>query len=335
MRRVLARLIEALLVIGLAALVVIFALRSWRTAHESETQAEAPITPADRSISAISYGNEDSTLSFALNDNKEWYWTEYPEYPLDRTKVEQLVSDLGSFSPVLVTRTADEDTIDDAGLASPCYTLNVKYSDATSFSLQVGTATDDGSYYMRYSEEEKAGELYLIDKTLVEDMQGGIYDMYQIESLPQLTERLMDFVTIHYVVVKGVGDEAYAEEESVTYTMKEVDGAYHWFCGARNAERDPGVSEMMGSLVKLKLNRCVVWQPIKDSLTLCGLRPWQAKVEIHYRDEDDKKFDYSFSVGTLCGESERYVRMDGQTAIYTMDAETLVPFLIIAGVIEK
>ena len=334
MRRVLTRMIEVLFILGLAALVVIFALRSWRIAHADETTADDPVTPISRSISSVTYGNDQSTLSFALNDDKEWYWTEYPEYPLDRTKVDKLVDDLAGFSPALVTKTADEDAIDDAGLTSPGYTLSVKYSDATSFSLQVGTATDEGSYYMRYSDEEKASELYLIDKTLVEDLQWGIYDMYSIESLPQLTERLMDSVTIHYVVVKGVGEEAYAEEESVTYELKELDGEYHWFCGARNAERDPGVSEMMSGLVKLKLNRCVVWQPINDSLTLCGLRPWKAKVEIHYHDEEDKAYELTFAVGYACGETERYVRMVGDSSIYTMEEETLRPFLVIAGLVE-
>ena len=335
MRRGLKRLLEILFVIGLAVLVGVFALRSWRNAHENETEDDVPVSPADRSISSVTYGTDQSTLSFALNDEKQWYWTEYPEYPLDSTRVEKLVNDLSRFSPALVTKTADEDAIDNAGLTSPSYTLSVKYTDASSFSLQVGTATDEGSYYMRYSEEEKAGELYLIDKTLVEDLRGSIYDMYQIESLPQLTERLMDSVTIHYVVVKGEGEDAYSEEESITYTMKENGGEYRWFCGARRAEGDPGVSELTDALVKLKLNRCIVWQPIKDSLTLCGLRPWQAKVEIHYRGEGDKAYEFAFSIGKLCGESERYARMDGNSAIYTMNAETLRPFLVIAGVIGE
>ena len=335
MRRGLKRLLEILLIIGAAVLVGVFALRSWRSAHVDESELEKTRTPEDRSIIAITYGSDRSTLSFALNDEKEWYWTEYPDYPLDRTKVERLAEDLRAFSPALVTKTADEDAVDNAGLSAPSYELSVKYSDATGFSLQIGTATDEGSYYMRYREEEKAGELYLIDKTLVEDMQDGIYDMYALQSLPQLTERLIDTVTVYHVLTVGEGEEARSEQKSVTYTMKEIEGEYHWFCGVRRVKDDPGVSELMQGLVKLKLCRCVVWQPITESQALCGLRPWQAKVEVHYHDEEDRACELTFAVGYACGETERYVRMVGDSSIYTMSEETLRPFLVIAGLVKE
>lgn len=335
MRRGLKRLLEILLVIGIAVLVGVFALRSWRNAHTNETGENTPVTQDERSIVAITYGTDQSTLSFALNDGGEWYWTEYPDYPLDRTRIEKLAEDLRSFSPALVTRTADEDAIDNAGLTSPAYTLSVKYADTTGFSVQLGTATDDGSYYIRYSEEDKASELYLIGKTLVEDMQGGIYDMCALPSLPLFTERLIDSVTVYHVVTRGEGEDAYAETESATYTMKESNGEYLWYCGARRARDDKGVSGLMTGLAKLKLCRCIVWQPIPESQTLCGLRPWQAKVEIHYRNEDDKAFEFTFAVGTSCDEDERYVRLVGDSSIYTMSEESLKPFLVIAGLVEE
>lgn len=334
MKRGLKRLFEILLIIALAVLVGVFALRSWRSAHADNTEPDSAVRPTEGSISAITYGNESSTLGFALDDEGQWYWTEYPDYPLDSTKIETLAEELSAFSPALVTKAADEDTLDDAGLTTPGYTLHAGYTDGSTMSFEVGAATDEGSYYMRYSEEERSGELYLIDKSLVDAMKPGIYDMYRVEELPRLTERLMDSVTVHYVVVKGEGDAAYAEEESITYTMKEVNGEYLWYCGARNAKDDKGVSGLMGGLVKLQYARCVVWQPINESLTLCGLRPWKAKVEVHYRDEADKEHSFAFSVGDVCGENERYVRPDGGSVIYTMNADALVPFLTIAGVTE-
>ena len=335
MRYRLGKLLELLLLLGLAAVVAVFAVRSWRNMH-SGTEEDSADTAAvqTKAVTALTYSNASATLSFALNDEKQWFWTEYPDYPLDTAHVEALAELLSSFAPALYQADADEDTLDNAGLITPEYSLSVTYSDSETLSVQFGGATDDGSRYMHYTDEERSGDIYLADAALVEALDKSIYDMYRLESLPQLTERLIDYVTVTCTVTTGEGDAAVTEEESRTYTMKEKDGSYFWYCGVRKAENDAGVGLLTDALVKLKLNRCLVWQPIGESLQLCGLRPSLATVEIGYFGDRDKSYSFTLSVGALCGESERYVRLNGSGPIYCMDAELLTPFLTIAGVTD-
>ena len=316
------RLLEILVVLLLVFAVVYFAIRSWNSAQakkaaEAAQSGEGSATAAG--ISAITYNNGSATLSFKKNDAGEWIWSEHEDYPLDTGYIEELASAISGISPTTTIESGEGEALDAYGLDSPAATVDATRSDGSVLSLQLGNATDQGTYYMKYADSDT---VYVIAATIWNDISRSIYDMYSLESFPALSASNISTVTIE------------GETTSIYTVRKEGEGdqaKYLWYNGAANVNDDETVQSMAEELSSLAFSSCVLWDPLKDSTELCGLAEPAVTLRVAYTDENARESTLTLYFGGAADENAWYVRWDDSTTIYSISKDSVAAIMTLAA----
>ena len=322
------KIVKSLAILTVVLLIVLACLHSWRSARGTgdAVSTDAPVSEGsgEKTLLSVTYTCSDVTLSFE-RDEKDGllYWTADHDYPLDREKLETLERDLAVLSPTKVTDAADETLLETYGLDTPAYSLQATYSDESTLAFTVGKATEDGAYYFRYADEERAGAVYTVGASVVLAMNYGIYDMCVFDEIPTFTEENLRSVSVKW------------GEQQKQFRVKEQDGEYRWYLGAENVNGEAGVSELTETLEKLSYSACVVRSPLGDSLSVCGLATPAVTVSVTYEDANGREREYTLYVGGKRGETERFVRAEEADALYAMTEESLHPFLLLAGLVTE
>ena len=92
--------IVAALVIILAVVLAVKRSNAQQAAEEAARQeAESVITQTEASYTALTYDNGTTTLSFHLDEEGKWVWSDDPEFPLDDTTVQSILDLLTDLRP--------------------------------------------------------------------------------------------------------------------------------------------------------------------------------------------------------------------------------------------
>ena len=124
------------LVLLLAAALLACSACGKKQVVQSGTLGEEELVTA--STAELVYKNESYTLRFNKNEAGDWQWKDDTTLPLDQQQMQQLldqVSALNALTPLEAT--ADSTAYD---LDAPDRTLEIKNSDGTGLSLQIGAA---------------------------------------------------------------------------------------------------------------------------------------------------------------------------------------------------
>ena len=184
--------IVAALVIILAVVLAVKRSNAQQAAEEAARQeAESVITQTEASYTALTYDNGTTTLSFHLDEEGTWVWSDDPEFPLDDTTVQSILDLLADLRPQQTI--TDGDTLDAYGLDQPFATLTATQADGGTLTIALGNTTTDGtSYYMLMDGQESP--VYIISDALYRYMSETIYDMCDLPELPVLTEDTIRYV---------------------------------------------------------------------------------------------------------------------------------------------
>ena len=128
------------LVLLLAAALLACSACGKKQVVQSGTLGEEELVTA--STAELVYKNESYTLRFNKNEAGDWQWKDDTTLPLDQQQMQQLldqVSALNALTPLEAT--ADSTAYD---LDAPDRTLEIKNSDGTGLSLQIGAAAEGG-----------------------------------------------------------------------------------------------------------------------------------------------------------------------------------------------
>ena len=195
-KKTLVLLLGILVGLGILLAVVSAVKRSsaQREAEEAAAQdAASVITETEAAYSSLTYDNGSATLSFHLDEAGKWVWSDDPEFPLDDSTIQSILTLLTNLKPQQTI--TEGDTLEAYGLDQPFATLTAAKPDGGTLTISLGNTTTDGnSYYMLMNEQESP--VYIISNSLYTEMSKTIYDMCDLPELPQLTEENLQSVTV-------------------------------------------------------------------------------------------------------------------------------------------
>lgn len=322
-KRTLASLLTLVVVMAVVFGVVKAAGRWARQREEAEAAAsqEETLDTVQVPYTSLSYRCGGTMLSFSMDGEAQWYWTNDPEFPLQQDAIEKIVSLVENMKPQQTI--TEGDTLEAYGLTEPAATLCLTASNGIKTEFSFGKTTTDGdSYYVLMNNVESP--VYIIADTLYQAISVGIYDMMDLPEYPQIPEEDWQTLTLRCPAAEG------EVPEIKTWDLSQGKG-------------DGDSAALAELLAELKVDACVDYRPSDDAAAICGFGETDTpiKIALLYNDSDGQA-DISASregetvrmleIGgmTLDGEGY-YIRVDEDTTIYRLAAQTVAPALQAAG----
>ena len=312
-KKTLVLLLGILVGLGILLAVVSAVKRSsaQREAEEAAAQdAASVITETEAAYSSLTYDNGNATLSFHLDEAGKWVWSDDPEFPLDDSTIQSILTLLTNLKPQQTI--TEGDTLEAYGLDQPFATLTAAKPDGGTLTISLGNTTTDGnSYYMLMNEQESP--VYIISNSLYTEMSKTIYDMCDLPELPQLTEENLQSVT-----VEGAASTLLRPIDKETSSGEDVTGS-------------ADTASLLAELGALTFTKCVDYKPTDEAAALCGFDAPQATVTILYLNDTGTEGTLTLTFGSEnLDQTGYYVRMEGDSTIYQMDTASVDTILSVA-----
>ena len=285
------------------------------------------LTDTASSYKELSYCNGSTTLSFSLNDEGKWCWTNDPVFPLNQDYLTKMVNTLSALKPQQTI--TDGDTLDAYGLSAPTQTLTATSDNGQTTTIALGNATTDGnSYYMLMNGSQTP--VYIVSDELSKEMAVGIYDMCLLPDFPSLTEDQLDSITLAgpvTTVLSAAHENAPADANSSSSSSSSSSSETSvttWSSAGADVTDDTQVQGIVKQILGLSLDACVDYRPTNDAATLCGFDKPDAVITVKYTSEGNTDETLTLTVGdrVLDGDG-RYVRVNDDTTVYRMAADKL------------
>lgn len=330
-KRTLRRLAQILL--ALLALLAVVTVVKRRSAAKAEAEAAAQaaasqVTEAGVSYTALVFDNGSATLSFAADETGKWHWADDPDFPLDNDRIERIIQLISGLSPA--DTITDGDTLEAYGLDSPAMTLSATAADGTALTLALGVQVAGSTdYYALINGAESP--VYVLTDSLASAMSYSIYSMMDLPELPVLAESQFSSIsvegaqmTILSAFAEGGADEGAAEGGS--------EAAVTWRSQGANVTDNAAVQSLVSALSAMTLTRCEDYNPTDKAVSLCGFGQPAATVTVRYRNELGADCELLMTVGSATAAGDGYyVRLGGDTTIYSMATDALADVLSVAA----
>ena len=323
-------LLVGIIVVLAVILAVVTAVRrsnEERAAEEEAAQdAASVITETEASYSALSYDNGSATLSFHLDESGKWVWSDDPEFPLDDSTIQSILSLLTNLKPQQTI--TDGDTLEAYGLDQPVATLTATKPDGGTLTIALGNTTTDGnSYYMLMDGQESP--VYIISNSLYTEMSKTIYEMCDLPELPDLTEENIQSVTIEgaaSTLLRPINRETSTDEETGEETVSVT-----WAAGGEDVTGNADTASLLAELGALTLTKCVDYKPTDEAAELCGFDDPLATVTVLYLDETGQEQTLVLTFGSEnLDQTGYYVQLGEDSTIYQMDTSSVDTILSVA-----
>ena len=222
--------------------------------HKTVETADVGVqtAPPAEGVTALTLCDGDVTLRFEKVENAAWVWQDDPQFPLEQTALEELLSLPAALEGGEVVPNAEDLSI--YGLTSPTKYITVT-SDGADVTYYIGEQATDGRWYVL----TPAGTVRFTSDENKQLLSRSIYSMAVLPGLPALSEERIRKVTL-------TNDEG----GTVSFRTGE-DGTRR--SGSRDvtAKTDALIKELCG----LTLSSCVDYDPAEgaaDAYTHCGGR---------------------------------------------------------------
>ena len=276
------------------------------TAQEKEAWQSADFV-------SISYTMDNRGLHFAINEQGQWSWMDDIDFPLDATFVEQLAKDLTALTPQQTIPIEEGKTLEDYDMDDPWCTIQAIRPDETTLELVFGKATTDGK--ARYaSKDGDANTVYIYDAAWMEALHAPIYDMMKLPTLETLSSETIESVSIQGAVSTDVS------------LVKKEEGKFVWKQVDESAEI--AVPNLLESLTQLSIEGCFNFKPTTGATTICGFDAPVATISVTHTGNSTP---FVFEFGTIAvDEQYRYMRLEGDSTIYLVNASHVTTLIDIA-----
>lgn len=288
------------LVLLLAAALLACSACGKKQVVQSGTLGEEELVTA--STAELVYKNESYTLRFNKNEAGDWQWKDDTTLPLDQQQMQQLLDQVSALNTLTPLETTGDSTAYD--LDAPDRTLEIKNSDGTGLSLQIGAAVEGGGYYM--SRDGDTSKIYVAPDTLVQLMDRNIYQLVQLPTLPVLP---VDKLT--HIQAQGGG---------VSVTVVHGEGESWLYEGADVSDRIASLTTLLAA--GLQIESCVDYNPSSGALPICGLTDPALTVTVNYRGDDGSAGSFTLRVGYAYGDGY-FALYNDVPAIFKLSAETV------------
>ena len=315
----------------LVVLVGVYAATRTLTAEPEEDEGIAEAALDGDSLTSLSWTADGETLSL-VKEEDTWSYEADGSFPLNPDVPQNMVEAL---SGLTASRTVDNpEALSEYGLDEPVLTITATGTDGgeTTFALGDQNEMTDEYYLLCNGDESR---LYLVDSTLYNAFSLGLYDMVEMEPLP-------DFGTVTALTIaqpSGGLELKYVEDSSGLY----FNSAYHWFLdrdGEQLALDASKVSTLNGNITGLSWQSCVAYNADEAALAGYGLDDSSAvvvtltyelteTVETGETDEDGNAiteeqttaYPFVLRIGSATDEGT-YAMLNGSTMVYLIDTET-------------
>lgn len=288
------------LVLLLAAALLACSACGKKQVVQSGTLGEEELVTA--STAELVYKNESYTLRFNKNEAGDWQWKDDTTLPLDQQQMQQLLDQVSALNTLTPLETTGDSTAYD--LDAPDRTLEIKNSDGTGLSLQIGAAVEGGGYYM--SRDGDTSKIYVAPDTLVQLMDRNIYQLVQLPTLPVLP---VDKLT--HIQAQGGG---------VSVTVVHGEGESWLYEGADVSDRIASLTTLLAA--GMQIESCVDYNPSSGALPICGLTDPALTVTVNYRGDDGSAGSFTLRVGYAYGDGN-FALYNDVPAIFKLSAETV------------
>lgn len=288
------------LVLLLAAALLACSACGKKQVVQSGTLGEEELVTA--STAELVYKNESYTLRFNKNEAGDWQWKDDTTLPLDQQQMQQLLDQVSALNTLTPLETTGDSTAYD--LDAPDRTLEIKNSDGTGLSLQIGAAVEGGGYYM--SRDGDTSKIYVAPDTLVQLMDRNIYQLVQLPTLPVLP---VDKLT--HIQAQGGG---------VSVTVVHGEGESWLYEGADVSDRIASLTTLLAA--GMQIESCMDYNPSSGALPICGLTDPALTVTVNYRGDDGSAGSFTLRVGYAYGDGY-FALYNDVPAIFKLSAETV------------
>ena len=318
-------ILSTILLILSAALLIVLGIRYRENRVDPET-GETPLTvsvPEKTSFyTGLTYTNGTTTLSFSLDENENWIWSDDPTFPLNDSTVLSVTDSLSNWNPQQTI--TDSAILADCGLAQPTASITATTTKGLII-LEFGKATTDGtSYYVRLNGDESTA--YIVDGALYDLLSVPIYDMYDMPEMPTLDE-----TTIKSFSIFGASAEHGTPGILTAISAQPIDGSAtpSWRSEGANVSDDPTVQALLGDLRTMEFVKCFDYRPSDEAVTICGLDKPAAHLMVHYVPEgSSEEQTLLLAIGNpLSDGSGRYAQLGEDSTIFLLPTAALDPLM--------
>lgn len=269
--------------------------------------AENNLVPAESTISLLQYCDGSITLRFTQDaETGTWRWVDEPAFPLDGSKVDEVLTALKELGQLQKIHTVGE--LDLYGLSDPQKYLTLK-SETADGMMYIGDQTEDGSWYASLEGYE---DVYTIPDAFVQLLSRSIYDMAVLPALPAFTaENLLS------VSVESGDDRVY---------MNQTNGQWNSV-----SEQVTGRAEdVVNTLAALQVSKCFDYLPSQQALYLTGFSEPTATITVEYLNSVNVESTLSMTLGALRNAEEGYyVTFNDDSTIYLIPSTQVSPLLVL------
>ena len=280
---------------------------------ESGIALAGPDTPT-----SLSWTEEGSTLTLECG-TEGWSWADDPAFPLDQSAPEQMVEALAGLT---ASRQLDTpEALADYGLDQPVLTITALDEDGTEYTYAIGDTNElTGESYLLYN--GGSDTVYLVDSGLYDAFHLGLYDMVELEPLPEFGS-----VTALAVEQPGGSLALWYEEDSAGLSYN---ADAHWFLEQGDsllALDSSKVSTLTSTVTGLYWTSCVNYDADSQQLAAWGLDDSAAVVTVSYLaaidvgEEGAETQRFTLYLGDSC-DGGTYAMLEDSSMVYLIDSDT-------------
>lgn len=321
--RPLRRIFNLLLPVAIVLLLLVLIVRSWTLNHVSKEDLAAEsakeIVADLNAITNISCQNGSETLVFHRDENGKWFWID-ETFPLDQDAVTEFVEILSTFTPSVAVVSGENLNLDDYDLSTPLYTLVFTTAGGESTTYYFGKSTESGGAYLMSA--ANGTTVFMAPNNLLDFVKMGLYDYCVTDSFPLFSPENVSSFTIKS------GDSSLLYTRAIT----EADSAIHWYNRGRDVTENGTFIACMENLISLSYDACLVWNPVEESLDICGLSDPCMTVTIQYADPNQRECELTLSIGNARNDTQYFAAWSAKNAIYAINKSAVNGLLAAAGV---
>lgn len=269
--------------------------------------AENNLVPTEAAVSLLQYCDGAITLRFSLEeDGGKWVWVDEPTFPLDGTKVDEVITALTELGQLQEVVSAGD--LDLYGLSDPQKYLTLK-GETVDGTMYIGDQTEDGAWYASI---EGYKDVYILPDAFVQLLSRSIYDMALLPALPAFTPENLLSVTVENGDNRVYMSQAEGQWKSISEQV------------AGRAE------EVVTALGALQLTKCFDYLPSQQALHLTGFSAPTATITVEYLNSVNVESTFSMALGALRSTEEGYyVTINDDSTIYLIPATQVSPLLVL------
>ncbi len=306
---------------------------------EAENGAIALSTIETEKINSLHYIYEDTDLTF-IKEGDVWIAQEDRNRPINQARVKNMI---GVIDDISATRVIAEkaEKLEDYGLKDPVSFLQAVLSDGTKVTLQIGNRAVTGEgYYALVNEDSK---VYLLPVSYGSGLKFNQTEMTEVAEGPAIEAGNIRRISVNNRDTEDL-ELVYKEDNGLDISGSTM---FPWYLVKPYTQEYTADSDEVATLrekyTSIDYIKCVDYNP--GDLSKYGLDNPVSVVELNYLETRKEKLDkpekdpdtgeeikektyydpkqYKFSVGGLDENNNYYILIDGDTAVYTMDKDTV------------